>query len=89
MQWLTVKSPWLVYYGKSKLLFDATRLYATSVYVANDHLDARIRDLDTRSVMGVPGDMNLDLLDYIKDIDGLTWGKYFLQQTQAHTDSRH
>lgn len=25
--------------------------------------------------MGVPGDMNLELLDYIDEVDGLTWGK--------------
>ncbi len=25
--------------------------------------------------MGVPGDMNLELLDYINDVDGLSWGK--------------
>ena len=24
--------------------------------------------------MGVPGDMNLELLDYIKEVDGLNWG---------------
>jgi pyruvate decarboxylase len=28
--------------------------------------------------MGVPGDMNLELLDYIDEVDGLTWGKYCL-----------
>ncbi len=26
--------------------------------------------------MGVPGDMNLELLDYIKNVDGLKWGHY-------------
>ena len=52
-----------------------------------NHVDTRIRDLDARSVMGVPGDMNLDLIDYIKDVDGLNWGKQFFPQTQAHTDS--
>jgi hypothetical protein len=24
--------------------------------------------------MGVPGDMNLELLDYVKLVSGLTWG---------------
>jgi pyruvate decarboxylase len=24
--------------------------------------------------MGVPGDMNLELLDYIDQVDGLSWG---------------
>jgi len=26
--------------------------------------------------MGVPGDMNLELLDYIKQVEGLQWGEY-------------
>lgn len=26
--------------------------------------------------MGLPGDMNLELLDYINDVDGLNWGTY-------------
>jgi pyruvate decarboxylase len=26
--------------------------------------------------MGVPGDMNLELLDYIKQVEGLSWGVY-------------
>lgn len=25
--------------------------------------------------MGVPGDMNLELLDYINDVEGLNWGQ--------------
>lgn len=25
--------------------------------------------------MGVPGDMNLELLDYINDVEGLNWSK--------------
>ncbi|PVH73681.1 pyruvate decarboxylase, partial [Cadophora sp. DSE1049] len=33
----------------------------------------RIRALGVGSVMGVPGDMNLELLDYINDVDGLNW----------------
>jgi hypothetical protein len=35
----------------------------------------RIRSLGVGSVMGVPGDMNLELLDYIKNVDGLNWSK--------------
>lgn len=30
--------------------------------------------------MGVPGDMNLELLDYIKDVDGLNWSKSAIMQ---------
>lgn len=26
--------------------------------------------------MGVPGDMNLELLDYIKQVPGLRWGEF-------------
>lgn len=33
----------------------------------------RIRQLGTRSIMGVPGDMNLELLDYVKEVEGLAW----------------
>ncbi|KAF5016481.1 hypothetical protein F66182_11825 [Fusarium sp. NRRL 66182] len=40
------------------------------------HLWTRIRQQGTRSVMGVPGDMNLELLDYIKQVSGLKWGQY-------------
>lgn len=29
--------------------------------------------------MGVPGDMNLELLDYIKDVHGLNWSETFPQ----------
>ena len=35
--------------------------------------------------MGVPGDMNLELLDYIDEVDGLTWGKLRL----SFRDSNH
>ncbi|KAL2845021.1 thiamine diphosphate-binding protein [Aspergillus pseudoustus] len=37
------------------------------------YLWRRIRQLGVQSVMGVPGDMNLELLDYIDQVDGLTW----------------
>ncbi|KAL4892390.1 thiamine diphosphate-binding protein [Aspergillus ambiguus] len=33
----------------------------------------RVRQLGVQSVMGVPGDMNLELLDYIDAVDGLKW----------------
>ncbi|PVH71380.1 pyruvate decarboxylase [Cadophora sp. DSE1049] len=33
----------------------------------------RIRQLGVQSIMGVPGDMNLELLDYIDDVEGLNW----------------
>ncbi|KAF2796696.1 pyruvate decarboxylase [Melanomma pulvis-pyrius CBS 109.77] len=33
----------------------------------------KIRALGVQSVMGVPGDMNLELLDYMKSVDGLRW----------------
>ena len=33
-----------------------------------------IRQLGVGNVMGVPGDMNLELLDYIKEVPGLAWG---------------
>ncbi|KAI8713865.1 Pyruvate decarboxylase [Fusarium sp. LHS14.1] len=32
-----------------------------------------IRQQGTESIMGVPGDMNLELLDYIKKVPGLRW----------------
>ncbi|KAJ4255188.1 Pyruvate decarboxylase 1 [Fusarium falciforme] len=37
------------------------------------YLWTRIRQLGVGSVMGVPGDMNLELLDYIDQVDGLSW----------------
>ncbi|KAL2808449.1 thiamine diphosphate-binding protein [Aspergillus granulosus] len=37
------------------------------------YLWRRIRQLGVQSVMGVPGDMNLELLDYIDQVDGLSW----------------
>ncbi|KAL4805382.1 pyruvate decarboxylase [Aspergillus unguis] len=37
------------------------------------YLWQRIRQLGVQSIMGVPGDMNLELLDYIDDVDGLRW----------------
>ncbi|KAL2853194.1 thiamine diphosphate-binding protein [Aspergillus pseudodeflectus] len=37
------------------------------------YLWRRIRQLGVQSVMGVPGDMNLELLDYIDSVDGLSW----------------
>jgi pyruvate decarboxylase len=36
---------------------------------------SRISQLGVQSVMGVPGDMNLELLDYIDSVDGLSWGE--------------
>ncbi|KIW95803.1 uncharacterized protein Z519_02867 [Cladophialophora bantiana CBS 173.52] len=33
----------------------------------------KIRGLNIRSIMGVPGDMNLELLDYIDAVEDLTW----------------
>ncbi|EXJ57746.1 uncharacterized protein A1O5_12536 [Cladophialophora psammophila CBS 110553] len=36
-------------------------------------LGFRIRGLNIRSIMGVPGDMNLELLDYIDAVEDLTW----------------
>lgn len=77
-----MECPWAAYYGKSRAIPIATSLYT----ILMNHLAARIRDLDTRSVMGVPGDMNLDLLDYIKDVDGLNWSENLVRLTEAHTD---
>ncbi|KAL3477418.1 pyruvate decarboxylase [Aspergillus californicus] len=37
------------------------------------YLWRRIRQLGVQSVMGVPGDMNLELLDYIDNVEGLNW----------------
>ncbi|KAM6516512.1 Pyruvate decarboxylase 1 [Fusarium falciforme] len=37
------------------------------------YLWTRIRQQGTESIMGVPGDMNLELLDYIKQVPGLRW----------------
>ncbi|KAF2176147.1 pyruvate decarboxylase [Zopfia rhizophila CBS 207.26] len=37
------------------------------------YLWKRIRQLGARSVMGVPGDMNLELLDYIDQVEELSW----------------
>ncbi|KAL3458089.1 thiamine diphosphate-binding protein [Aspergillus heterothallicus] len=37
------------------------------------YLWRRIRQLGVQSVMGVPGDMNLELLDYIDDVEELSW----------------
>ncbi|KAL2793735.1 thiamine diphosphate-binding protein [Aspergillus keveii] len=37
------------------------------------YLWQRIRQLGVQSVMGVPGDMNLELLDYIDGVEGLSW----------------
>ncbi|OAP56450.1 hypothetical protein AYL99_09629 [Fonsecaea erecta] len=37
------------------------------------YLWTRIRKLGVGHVMGVPGDMNLELLDYIKEVPGLSW----------------
>ncbi|KAH8803608.1 hypothetical protein F5884DRAFT_861927 [Xylogone sp. PMI_703] len=36
----------------------------------------RIRQLGVKHILGVPGDMNLELLGYIDDVDGLDWGQY-------------
>lgn len=33
--------------------------------------------------MGVPGDMNLELLDYIKDVDGLKWGNVLVHNQKV------
>ncbi len=35
----------------------------------------RIRSFNIRSIMGVPGDMNLELLDYIDEVKDLNWGE--------------
>ncbi|GME35028.1 putative benzoate 4-monooxygenase cytochrome p450 [Neofusicoccum parvum] len=37
------------------------------------HLWQRIADLGVSSIFGVPGDMNLELLDYIDEVKGLSW----------------
>ncbi|KAF2455948.1 thiamine diphosphate-binding protein [Lineolata rhizophorae] len=37
------------------------------------YLWERIREVGTRSIMGVPGDFNLQLLDYIFEVEGLKW----------------
>ncbi|KAJ6191350.1 thiamine diphosphate-binding protein [Penicillium mononematosum] len=37
------------------------------------YLWTRIRQQGTQSIMGVPGDMNLELLDYIKSVPELKW----------------
>ncbi|KAH7124323.1 thiamine diphosphate-binding protein [Dactylonectria macrodidyma] len=37
------------------------------------YLWKRIRQLGIGSIFGLPGDMNLELLDYIDQVDGLTW----------------
>ncbi|KAL3487601.1 thiamine diphosphate-binding protein [Aspergillus germanicus] len=45
----------------------------TSTMPLAAYLWQRIRQLGVKSVMGVPGDMNLELLDYIDGVDGLSW----------------
>ena len=37
------------------------------------YLFERIRQLGVKSIIGVPGDMNLELLDYIDEVDGMSW----------------
>ncbi|OQU99451.1 Thiamine pyrophosphate enzyme, central domain-containing protein [Cladophialophora immunda] len=37
------------------------------------YLWMRIRQLGVGHIMGVPGDMNLELLDYLKEVPGLVW----------------
>lgn len=36
-------------------------------------MSVRIHQQGTKSIMGVPGDMNLELLDYVKEVPGLKW----------------
>lgn len=55
-------------YATSGLLLD------TSSRPVADAPTLRIRQLGTRSIMGVPGDMNLELLDYLNEVDGMSWG---------------
>ncbi|PLB40272.1 alpha-keto acid decarboxylase family protein [Aspergillus candidus] len=37
------------------------------------YLWTRIHQQGCKSIMGLPGDMNLELLDYINDVNGLNW----------------
>lgn len=34
----------------------------------------RIAQLGVKNIIGVPGDMNLELLDYIDEINEMSWG---------------
>ncbi|KAJ0422897.1 thiamine diphosphate-binding protein [Aspergillus carlsbadensis] len=45
----------------------------TSTIPLAGYLWQRIRQLGVQCVMGVPGDMNLELLDYIDGVEGLSW----------------
>ncbi|RDW86629.1 uncharacterized protein DSM5745_03271 [Aspergillus mulundensis] len=45
----------------------------TSTMPLAAYLWQRIRQLGVQSIMGVPGDMNLELLDYIDQVEGLSW----------------
>ncbi len=38
-----------------------------------EYLFQRLRQLDVRSIFGLPGDFNLALLDHIDDVEGLRW----------------
>jgi TPP-dependent 2-oxoacid decarboxylase len=49
----------------------------SSVPIAT-YLLKRIHQLGVQHIQGVPGDMNLQFLDYVEDMPELTWGKYFL-----------
>jgi hypothetical protein len=60
-------SPWFVVVAEVRFL--------RSVVWYDAKIMNRIRALGIGSVMGVPGDMNLELLDYINDVDGLNWSK--------------
>lgn len=68
IKWQVAESLWGFYYGKSK----SRSVQATPVLF----LACRIRNLGIRSIMGVPGDMNLELLDYIDDVEDLEWSEY-------------
>lgn len=37
------------------------------------YLWERVRQIGVRAIFGVPGDFNLQLLDYIYHVKGLTW----------------
>ncbi|KAL4922012.1 thiamine diphosphate-binding protein [Aspergillus aurantiobrunneus] len=50
---------------------DSTEQLAT--ITVGGYLWHRIRQLGVQSMMGVPGDMNMELLDYIDRVEGLSW----------------
>lgn len=44
-----------------------------SQVTVGEYLFTRLQQLGVGSVFGVPGDYNLQLLDYIDNVDGIRW----------------